>query len=85
MTKLTPPDYTQCQAEIRPAHGPFVLGPRPRYARCTAAPAFLAVEVVAGADGQHGSMSLCLDCSKVMLDDADLRKRVQLQPIEVKP
>ncbi len=81
MTKLTPPDMKQCQAEIRPAHGPFVLGPRPRFARCASAPVFLAVEIRPGADGMHGSMSLCLPCAKVMLEDADLRARVQLQPI----
>lgn len=60
----------------------MTLGPR-TWVRCEAKPDFLAVEVVAGADGQHGAMSLCLACAEVMLKDADLRKRVQLQPILV--
>ena len=82
MAELTPPDYERCQCEIRPGHGPFRLGPRPKPARCESKPVFIAVEVVAGADGLRGAMSLCLECTKIMLDDADLRARVQLQPIE---
>jgi len=80
---LIPPDMDRCQAEQR--HGSFMtLGPRPMV-RCDSQPDFIAVEVVAGADGQYGSMSLCLSCAKAMLEDADLRKRVQLQPIEREP
>lgn len=78
---LVPPDMERCQAMHRP--GSFMtLGPR-AWTRCEAKPDFLAVELVAGVDGQHGSMSLCLACAEVMLKDADLRKRVQLQPIMV--
>lgn len=78
---LIPPDYNRCQCEITPAHGPFRLGPRPRPERCENKPDFLAVEIVPGKDGVHGSMTLCVGCAKVMLEDADLRARVQLQPI----
>lgn len=76
---LIPPDYDRCQCEIK--QGSFMtLGPR-RMERCANKPVWLAVELVAGEDGQCGSMSLCNDCAKVMLDVPDLRKRVQLQPI----
>lgn len=81
MSDLIPPDFSRCQCEIRPAHGPFRLGPKPKHERCSSPPSFLAVEVVPGADGQHGSMTLCLPCAQQMLEDADLRARVQLQPI----
>ena len=81
MSELIPPDYERCQAEHRPAHSPFMLGPPRRMRRCEAKPDFVAVEVVPGSDGLHGSMTLCLACAEVMLKDADLRARVQLQPI----
>lgn len=81
MSALAAPDFEHCQALIRPAHGPFVLGPRPRAKPCNAKPEFLAIELIAGKDGLRGSMTLCLECCKVMLEDSDLRARVQLQPI----
>lgn len=78
---LIPPDFEQCQVLIRPAHGAFVLGPRPSYARCERAPVWLAVETKPGADGLHGSMTLCQQCAEKLLESAELRARVQLQPI----
>ena len=78
---LIPPDYQRCQCEITPAHGPFRLGPRPQPARCKNPPSWLAVELIAGNDGQYGAMCLCTSCAETMLEDADLRARVQLQPI----
>lgn len=83
MTDLIPPDYERCQAEF--LSGSFMtLGPR-SWVRCDKVPVFLAVELVAGKDGQRGSMTLCLDCAKVMLDREDVRSRVQLQPIFREP
>jgi hypothetical protein len=81
MTEFTPPDYERCQCMITPAHGPFRLGPPEKPQQCTATPAWLAVELKPGADGLCGAMSLCNDCAKQMMEDADLRARVQLQPI----
>lgn len=79
---LTPPDFKRCQAERR-IYQPFVMGGKVnRVERCESPPDFLAVEIKPGEDGLRGSMSLCLACSKVMLENADLRARVQLQPIE---
>lgn len=79
MSALVPPDLKRCQAEHKT--GSFMtLGPR-TWVRCDAVPVFLAVELVAAKDGQRGAMSLCLACAEVMLKDADLRARVQLQPI----
>lgn len=80
-TVLTPPDYNHCQCTITPAHGPFRLGPRGQPRECGKPPAWIAVEIVPGADGKCGAMSLCNECAKILLDDPDLRKRVQLQPI----
>lgn len=81
MGKLTPPDYKRCQCDITPAHGAFRLGPRPKPQQCANKPDFLAVELVAGKDGQRGSMSLCLGCAQKLMEDKELRQRVQLQPI----
>lgn len=81
MTDLIPPDFDRCQCEITPAHGAFRLGPRPNSQRCVNPPEFLAVEVVPGADGRRGSMCLCLGCAQRMLENEDLRGRVQLQPV----
>lgn len=82
MTDLIPPDPKQCQVMIRPAHGPFVLGPKPKYARCTNKPEWLAVEVVPDdKDGQCGSMSVCNSCAQVMMKDPTLRARVELRKL----
>lgn len=83
MTDLIPPDMDHCQCEITEPHRPFIMGGecRPRPRQCGEMPAWLVVEIVPGADGLHGSMTLCNNCAKVMLDRADLRARVQLQPI----
>lgn len=77
---LTPPDFEQCQCERR--SGSFMtLGPR-NMVRCEKKPVFIAVEIIAGKDGKHGAMSLCLGCAEKMLERKDLRERVQLQPIQ---
>lgn len=78
---LIPPDFERCQAEYRPAHGAFRLGPPPPRERCTSQPVWLAVEVIAGADGKHGAMTLCQPCAEKLLEVKDLRERTQLQPI----
>lgn len=62
---LTPPDKQQCQAEIK--EGSFMtLGPRGRY-RCTNKPTVIVTETVPGEDGEHGSMSLCDSCRKMLI------------------
>lgn len=79
---LIPPDFAQCQAYPNVARwGPWTLGPRPKPVRCTRTPVWLAVEIVAGDDGKHGSMTLCQECAELMLEIKSLRERVQLQPI----
>jgi hypothetical protein len=62
MAKLIPPDLERCQAETRAPHSFMTLGPRPPFVRCTAKPECIITEKKAGADGQHGSMSLCGPC-----------------------
>lgn len=66
MSKLIPVDRKRCQAEMPNGAGPFTIGGRPGMVRCTDIPSVIATEIVAGKDGQKGSMSLCLDCQKVM-------------------
>lgn len=61
-TDLIPADRNRCQVEITPAHGAFVLGPRPKPEQCTNKPAFIATENNPGQDGQRGSMSVCARC-----------------------
>lgn len=64
--KLTPPDVKRCQAEK--ADGSFMtLGPVSRE-RCKNAPVVIATERKAGPDGHKGSMSLCAECQKAMLE-----------------
>lgn len=63
--KLTPPDLERCQAEVK--EGSFMtLGPR-SYRRCANQPAVIVTEVQPGADGQRGSMSLCLSCRDMLI------------------
>jgi hypothetical protein len=80
---LIPPDFERCQCEQR--SGSFMtLGPR-KMVRCESTPVWLAVEIIAGKDGRHGAMTLCQPCAEVMLENADLRVRVQLQPLLREP
>jgi hypothetical protein len=79
---LIPPDTERCQAEFTVSQ-PFIFGGTcRRVQRCEEKPVFLAVELKPGEDGRCGSMSLCLKCAKVILEDASFRHRIQLQPIE---
>jgi hypothetical protein len=59
---LTPPDPDWCQAEKTGGHSFMTLGGTPKMERCGNATTVIVVEANAGADGQHGSMSLCDDC-----------------------
>jgi hypothetical protein len=79
---LIPPDHEQCQANPNVlTWTPFSLGPMPAPVRCTARPVWLASEVVPGADGLCGSMSLCDSCANLMLNFPDYQRRIQLIPI----
>ncbi len=80
MAKLIPPDRKQCQAETR--EGSFMtLGPR-RMVRCEAKPTWIAIEIVAAADGQKGSMSLCDECKGFLLQRPEIARRVKFTQIE---
>lgn len=79
---LIPPDFDRCQAFPDVARHSFMtLGPRPTPVRCDQKPVWLAVEIKPGRDGLHGSMTVCQSCCELMMESADLRARVQLQPI----
>lgn len=80
---LIPPDFKRCQAYPNVARHSFMtLGPMPTPRRCENAPVWLAVEMVPGKDGLHGSMTVCQDCCKLMMESAEMRRRIQIQPIE---
>jgi len=79
---LTPPDYERCQGNPNMLNwSPFSFSPRPRPVRCQNASDFIAVEIIAGADGKHGAMGLCLSCAEAMMESRDMRERIQLQPV----
>jgi hypothetical protein len=65
MSKLTPPDFTRCQAEAV-QRTPFALGGTHKRTRCDSAPTVIAIERKPGSDGRTGSMSLCPDCLEIM-------------------
>lgn len=65
-TKLIPPDKKQCQA-LKSADSFMRLGGTYKRQRCTEKPTVVVTEVQPGADGQHGSMSLCHHCWAVAL------------------
>lgn len=66
-TKLTPPDKKQCQAERSNGFNAFSLGGSLEYIRCTNTPSTIATEVLPGADGKKGKMSLCNSCLKELV------------------
>ena len=61
--KLIPPDYKQCQAEVRSYH-PFQMGGEVYGTkRCESKPTVIITECKKNEeDGKKGSMSLCDDC-----------------------
>ena len=82
MTDLIPPDHTRCQASPNVlSWTPFSLGPMPDPVRCESKPIWLVTEVVPGADGLCGSMTLCGRCANLMLNYPALANRVELAPI----
>lgn len=82
VVELEPPDMARCQAFPNVARHSFMtLGPRPTPVRCEAPPVWLAVEIVAGRDGWHGPMTVCQPCCELMMESSELRRCVQLQPI----
>lgn len=64
---LIPPDVDQCQA-IKPGDSFMRLGGQHRPHRCTAKPTVIAEENKPGTDGRKGSMSLCENCKRVMVE-----------------
>ncbi len=78
MSKLTPPDPKQCQAEKPNGHSFMTLGGRPGRERCTSKPVVIAKENKPGSDGKRGSMSLCSGCL------AQLRKQLGQDYVSIK-
>lgn len=80
MSKLIPPDFKRCQAEIK--HGnAFSFGPV-TWNRCEKKPDIIAIERKKGRDLQKGSMSLCLECS-LELSNREPRRAI-MKKIKVK-
>ena len=68
MTKeLIKPDFDRCQAEV--LDGSFMtLGPR-SFVRCKNKPVYIATENEPQEDGLIGSMSLCEECSNILIGE----------------
>jgi len=64
--KTIPPDLKRCQGEHR--EGSFMSFGIPPWVRCKNKPVMLAKENRPREDGCRGTMSLCSDCMKVMID-----------------
>lgn len=71
---LEPVDHARCQADIRSAYTPFILGGDVggKWGRCKEKPTWYARETKPGSDGRKGAMSLCdsckVECEKQMGD-----------------
>lgn len=61
---LEPVDHARCQADIRSAYNPWVMGGDVggKWGRCDKKPTWYARETVAGSDGRKGAMALCDTC-----------------------
>lgn len=60
-------DHERCQADIKSAYNPFILGGDVggKWGRCKNKPTWYAREVVPGSDGRKGAMSLCDECKPI--------------------
>lgn len=69
---LTPPDLSQCQAEVPNNYSFMTLGGQPgTRSRCVNMPVVIATEKRPGSDGKRGSMSLCERCWGVFKNTYD--------------
>ncbi len=61
---LEPVDHARCQADIRSAYNPWVMGGDVggKWGRCENKPTWYIRENTAGPDGRKGSMALCDTC-----------------------
>lgn len=69
---LIPPDRNQCQREKMVGCWPDArhfmnIGPG-KLVRCTNKPSWIAKERKPGEDGRRGSMSLCDECAKFLIE-----------------
>ena len=57
-------DHTRCQADIRSAYNPWVMGGDVggKWGRCTNKPTWYVREVNPGPDGRRGAMAICDSC-----------------------
>lgn len=78
---LEPVDHARCQADVRSAYNPFILGGDVggKWGRCTAKPTWYAREVVPGPDGRKGAMALCDSCKPVC--EGRMGKNVTFEPL----
>jgi hypothetical protein len=61
---LEPVDHARCQADVRSAYNPFIMGGDVggKWGRCKNKPKWYVREVKAGPDGRKGAMALCDEC-----------------------
>lgn len=68
LAPLIPPDRKQCQAEKPNGYSFMTLGGTPGLVRCKNKPTVIAHENKPAEDGRKGSMSLCDECAKKMIE-----------------
>ncbi len=66
LKKLIKPDKKRCQAE-RKSGSFMIFGPR-RMVRCGNKPVCIATQAEKDEDGRKGSMSLCGDCVRILVN-----------------
>lgn len=74
-------DHARCQADIRSAYNPWVMGGDVggKWGRCDKKPTWYAREVEAGPDGRKGAMSLCDECKIVC--EGQVKTRLSFEPL----
>ena len=85
--ELEPPDLEQCQCLKPNGHSFMTFGGKPGRVRCEEEPTVIVHELIPGADGLKGSMSLCGGCLEKLRSQAkmELDAIYHIEPIEREP
>ena len=78
---LEPVDHARCQADIKSAYNPWVMGGDVggKWGRCDKKPTWYVREAVAGSDGRKGAMALCDSCKGIC--EERMGKAVTCEPL----
>jgi hypothetical protein len=70
--KLIPPDINQCQADKPNGNTFMTFGGIPKMVRCRNVPEFIAMENNPKRNSERGSMSVCRECSQILIEQLGL-------------